>query len=312
MTGPGAMAAQATVGVLGATSLVGRPLMRRLVAAGSGVVACSRNPPADIRTAGITWHRSGAALPDGIRLPGWIAVCPLWATVAAFDWLGGSGLERLVALSSTSVFSKSGSPDPAERALASRLAAAEAELARLAAAAGTRLVILRPTMIYDGHSDGNVAAIAAWVKRWGFFPLSGAARGLRQPVHADDVAAACLAALEHPAAKLDYTLSGGERLPFCDLVRRACEPHGQRPRLVHLPGWAWRLLAAAGRALGLAAGATSGMAARMNEDLAFDHSAATADLGFRPRLFLPSPRTLEPGGGRSEGQAPPQPPSDDP
>jgi nucleoside-diphosphate-sugar epimerase len=306
------MAARATVGVLGATSLVGWPLMQQLVAAGSGVVACSRNPPVDARAAGITWHRSGSALPDGIRLPGWIAVCPLWATVAAFDWLRGSGLERLVALSSTSVFSKSGSPDPAERALAGRLAAAEAELARLAAAAGTRLVILRPTMIYDGNSDGNVAAIAAWVKRWGWFPLSGAARGLRQPVHAADVAAACRAAHEHPGPRLDYTLSGGERLPFCDLVRRACEPHGQSPRLVHLPALAWRLLASAGRATGLAAGATSGMAARMNEDLVFDHSAATADLGFRPRPFLPRPHRLEIMGASGDGPAPLAPPGNDP
>jgi len=309
--GPGPMAAVTPVGVLGATSLVGRPLMRQLVAAGSSVVACSRNPPVDARAAGITWHRSGAALPDGIRVPGWIGVCPLWATVAAFDWLLAAGLERLVALSSTSVFSKRTSPDPAERELASRLAAAEAELAHLAAGAGKRLVILRPTMIYDGHSDGNVTAIAAWVKRWGWFPLAGSARGLRQPVHADDVAAACLAALGHPTPRPEYTLSGGEALPFRDLVRRACAAHGLAPRTVHLPGWAWRLLAATGRGLGLAAGASVGMAARMNEDLVFDHSAATADVGFRPRPFLPGLHRLEIMGAPGDGPEPPAPPGND-
>jgi NAD dependent epimerase/dehydratase family enzyme len=286
----------ATVGVLGATSLVGRPLRAGLVAGGSSVLACSRNPPVDSREAGVAWHRSKADLPAGMRVPGWISACPLWATGAAFDWLVASGLERLVALSSTSVFSKSASPDPAERALASRLAAAEEELVNLAAGAGTRLVILRPTMIYDGHSDGNVAAIAAWVNRWGWFPLAGSARGLRQPVHADDVAAACLAALGHPAPRPDYTLSGGKPLPFRDLVQRTCLAHGLSPRVVHLPGWAWRPLAAAGRFVGLAGGATAGMAARMNEDLVFDHSAATADLGFQPRPFAPSPRRLEPDG----------------
>jgi nucleoside-diphosphate-sugar epimerase len=213
--------------------------------------------------------------------------------VEAFGWLVAAGLERLVALSSTSVLSKRGSPDPAERALAGRLTAAEAELASLADRVGARLVILRPTMIYDGHDDGNVAAIAAWVARWGWFPLAGTARGLRQPVHADDVAAACLAALGHPAPRPAYTLSGGEPLPFRELVHRTCLAHGLSPRVVHLPGWAWRPLAAAGRCLGLAAEATAGMAARMNEDLVFDHSAATADLGFQPRPFAPDPRTLE-------------------
>jgi nucleoside-diphosphate-sugar epimerase len=305
------MKAGTSVGVLGATSLVGRPLLRRLVAAGSTVLACSRNPPAAAGAAGVAWHRSGAALPDALRVPDWIAVCPLWATVAAFDWLLGSGLERLVALSSTSVISKRTSPDPAERELAGRLDAAETELANLAARAGKRLVILRPTMIYDGHDDGNVTAIVAWVRRWGWFPLSGAARGLRQPVHADDVAAACLAALGHPAPRPEYTLSGGEALPFPELVRRACAAHGLRPRLVHLPRWAWRPVATAGRGLGLAAGATAGVAARMNEDLVFDHAAATDDLGFRPRPFAPNPRTLESADGVASRPASPQPVSDD-
>jgi nucleoside-diphosphate-sugar epimerase len=305
------MTAGITVGVLGATSLVGRPLMRRLIAAGSNVLACSRNPPAAAAAPGVEWRRSGVTLADGLRVPEWIAVCPLWATVAAFDWLVAAGLERLVALSSTSVLSKRSSPDPAERALASRLAAAEVELVNLAAGAGKRLVILKPTMIYDGHGDGNVAAIVAWVNRWGWFPLCGAAQGWRQPVHAEDVAAACLAALRHPAPRPEYTLSGGEALPFRELVRRACAAHGQSPRLLHLPGWAWRPLATAARGLGLAAGASVGMAARMNEDLVFDHSAAAADLGFRPRPFEPSPRVLGTGAGSGDGPAPPQPVSGD-
>lgn len=306
------MTAGTTVGVLGATSLVGRPLMRQVVAAGAGVVACSRNPPTDSPAAGITWHRSGVDLPDAPRISLWIAACPLWATVAAFDWLLTAGLERLVSLSSTSVISKRASPDPGERALADRLATAEAELEGRAARTGTRLVILRPTMIYDGHGDGNVAAIAAWTRRWGWFPLCGSARGLRQPVHAEDVAAACLAALGHPAPRPTYTLSGGESLPFCDLVRRSCEASGLSPRVVHLPGWAWRPLAGAGRCLGLAAGATTGMAARMNEDLVFDHSAATADLGFRPRPFSPTARRLQEDDGPSDRPARPKPPSQTP
>jgi len=302
------MTAAATVGVLGATSLVGRPLRRQLGAAGARVVACSRNPPTDSSDAHLVWQRSGADLPEALRVSDWIAACPVWATAAAFDWLVATGLERLVALSSTSLISKRASPDAAERALADRLAEAEAELTGLAARAGTRLVILRPTMIYDGHRDGNVAAIAAWVRRWGWFPLCGAARGLRQPVHADDVATACRAALGHPAPLPAYTLSGGEPLPFGDLVRRTCEAHGLPPRVVHLPGWAWRPLAGAGRCLGLAAGATAGMAARMNEDLVFDHSAATADLGFRPRPFSPTARRLV----RGERPAGPTPPSSTP
>ena len=56
-------------------------------------------------------------------------------------------------------------------------------------------VILRPTLIYGYGQDKNVSEIARFVRRFGFFPLIGKAQGLRQPVHADDVAEACKAAL---------------------------------------------------------------------------------------------------------------------
>lgn len=278
-----------SVGVLGATSIVGRFLLGGLPARGRRVLACSRDPRPRTRNAGVTWCRPVSSLPEGIdSVPSWIALCPLWATLAAWDWLLATGLARLVVLSSTSVISKRHSPDHAERDLAARLARAEEELVDLSARTGVRLVILRPTMIYDGHSDGNVAAIVAWASRWGWFPVCGQARGLRQPVHADDVAAACLAALDHPDPRPTYTLSGGEALPFRDLVRRSCQGHGLSPLLIHIPGWIWLPLAIAARGVGMPRQATAGMAARMNEDLVFDHSAATGDLGFHPRPFSPS------------------------
>jgi nucleoside-diphosphate-sugar epimerase len=223
----------------------------------------------------------------------WIALCPAWATVDACEWIMACGAERLVALSSTSVLSKQTSPDAAERRTAERLAAAEAALFSCAARTRVSLVLLRPTMIYDGHTDGNIAAIAAFARRWGWFPVCGAALGLRQPVHADDVADACLAALDHPAPKPIYTLSGGEALPFRELVRRTCRAHGLTPRVIAMPRVAWRLAAGVGRCLGLAGGATTGTAARMNEDLVFDHADAAADLAYRPRPFLEADSKLD-------------------
>jgi len=298
------MPAENAVGVLGARSLVGRPLLRMLVESGRGVLAGSRKSPAETATVGIEWFRPEGSLPAARR---WVALCPLWATRDAWDRLAASGVERLVALSSTSVLTKLASPDPADRRLAGRLAAAEDELVGRAGAAGVGLVIIRPTMIYDGHSDGNVAEIAAWVSRWGWFPVSGAARGLRQPVHADDVATACLAALDHPAPRPVYTLSGGEPLPFRDLVKRTCRAHGLPPRVVTLPRWIWTTLAWGSRALGAVPAASAGSGSRMNEDLLFDHSPAAADLGFRPRPFTPAAGRLGSAAGSRDsaaGQAP--------
>ncbi len=275
------------IGVLGATSLVGRPLLDRLARAGHELLACSRFAASQPQAAGTTWWTPGEQLPSDLVVGPWIALCHLWVTVEAFDWLVASGATRLVALSSTSAVTKMRSPDASERRLADRLLTAEHELEARARMAGIVLVVLRSTMIYDGTSDRNTTRIAAFVRRFGRFPIAGPALGLRQPVHADDVAAACVAALAHPAPKGMYTISGGEALTFRDLVQRICRSHGLPPRLVPLPRVAWQIASLVSHVCDRGDRVTVGMAARMNDDLSCDHSDAGRDLGFRPRPFLP-------------------------
>jgi hypothetical protein len=290
------------VGVIGADSLVGRMLVPLLGQTARGVLACSRQAAlvAEPVQGGVHPHRTGAPLPAGSAVvPSWITLCPLWAVPDHLGWLEQLGAEHVVALSSMSAVTKAASPDAAERALAARLTAAEARLSAWAADRGIRLTLLVPTMIYDGRTDGNVAAIAAWVRRFGWFPLCGPALGLRQPVHAGDVAAACLAAIDRRPAQARYTLSGGEALPFRELVERVCRAHGLVPRTLRLPPWAWSVAAALARGLGFVGGATVGMARRMNEDLSCDHAAAEADLGFHPRPFDPRGDTLAEVEGRA-------------
>lgn len=279
-------ASETPVGILGAASLVGRPLVDSLQRRGIPVVACSRRPrePAEADAAGVSWCVPGAADPIGRPVPRWIAVCPLWSVPAQLPWLESLGARSLVAISSTSVITKRRSPDARERAIAAHLAEAEEAVTAWATQAAATLCLLRPTMIYDGITDGNVASIAAFIRRRGWFPVAGPARGLRQPVHAADVAAACLAALERsPVPQTVYTLSGREPLPFCDLVAEVFAACGRRARIVHVPRWlvsvAAPLVDRTGR------GTLAGMAARMNEDLSFDHDDAARDLGFDPRPF---------------------------
>lgn len=279
--------AGAALGVLGAASLVGGPLLGAAVARGIRVVACSRTATAGgpAHGAGPAWCRPGTPDPIGGAVPRWIAVCPVWAVAEHLPWLESLGIRSLVAVSSTSLLTKRRSPDAGERAVAARLELAEAELTRWAESHDVRLCLLRPTMIYDGVSDANVAEIARFIRRRGWFPVAGPARGLRQPVHATDVADACLAAAERlPLPRTVYTLSGRQPLPFCQLVAEVFRACGREPRIVHVP----RPLAAALAPLARLAGggmSVSGMASRMNEDLDFDHSAAAVDLGFAPRAF---------------------------
>lgn len=288
------------VGVLGATSIVGRQLLPMLAGQPASVLACSRDPSAQVATAGVVWCRPGDQPPAGWEpIRRWIALAPIWTLPEQFAWLERCGIERLVALSSTSRDTKAASPDRAERQLAARLTAAENQLESWSRSAGIAVTILRPTMIYDGVHDSNIAAIAAFVRRYGVFPLCGQAAGLRQPVHSGDVARACHVASKTDRPRRHYTLSGGEALPFYELVVRTCRAHGLTPRTVRVPEPAWRALAAVGGLFGFAR-SLAGVGRRMNEDLSCDHAAAAAELSFQPRPFVPAGGTLNPAAGSVE------------
>ncbi|MDP5238441.1 NAD-dependent epimerase/dehydratase family protein [Uliginosibacterium sp. 31-16] len=274
----------AEIGLLGASSPVGACVVARLRSAGRSVHAFSRQS-ARPELPGVCWSQPGAAGPS---LAGWISLLPLWVLPEYFPWLEQRGVRRIVVLSSTSRFAKLDSADPAEQRVARRLIAAEQSLQDWADARGVEWVILRPTLIYGSGRDHNVAEIARFHRRHGFFPVFGAACGLRQPVHVEDVAQACCAGLDVPgAAGQAYSLSGAEALSYQDMVRRTVAAAGLRPRVLRLPLWAFRLGLRGLRVLPRCRDWSLGMAERMNHDQTFEHAEAVRDLGFAPRSFMP-------------------------
>ena len=214
-------------------------------------------------------------------------VAPIWVLPDYFSLIEASGARRVVALSSTSRFTKVGSGDTAENAVAAKLIESEARVQAWAEQSGIEWVVLRPTLIYGLGRDKNISEIARVICRFGFFPLLGRAQGLRQPIHAEDVAAACVAALQAPnAANRAYNISGGETLTYRDMVARVFAALGRQVRLVTVPLWAFRLAVAMLRRLPRYRHWSAAMAERMNRDLVFDHADAARDLGFKPRGFV--------------------------
>jgi len=301
----GAMTESRRVGVLGASSLVGQCLLSRLAEAEWSVSAYSRRPGSD--SAGVEWRQLPSAggeeqtlfttaakagiqpaAASGKPTPAWVCVAPIWVLPDYFSLLEAAGARRLVALSSTSRFTKIDSGDAAEAAVAACLIETEQRVAAWAESRGIEWLVLRPTLIYGLGRDRNIAEMARFIRRFRFFPVLGRAMGLRQPIHADDVAQACVSALSAAAtANRAYDICGAETLPYRELVGRVFGALGRSPRIVTVPLWAFRLAVAMVRHLPRCRHWSAAMAERMNRDLVFDCGDARRDLGFAPRLFRP-------------------------
>ncbi|WP_456384894.1 NAD-dependent epimerase/dehydratase family protein [Desulfolithobacter sp.] len=281
--------AERKTGVLGATSLVGDFLLNRWPAARGDLVAFSRRPvqegPGPDRR--ISWVRlAQKTLPQLPQIEKWICLAPIWVLPDCFPLLEQAGTRRIVALSSTSLFTKTDSSDPAEREIATRLAAGEKQLVDWARQHGISWIILRPTLIYGLGRDKNISSIARFIRRFGFFPLLGPAKGLRQPIHATDVAAACVQALhQQQVADRAYNIGGGETLAYDEMVGRVFAALGRRPRYLVVPGPVFRMVIGVARLLPRFRHISVGMAERMNRDMVFDYSEAARDLTFSPGPF---------------------------
>lgn len=274
------------VGVLGATSMVGRILLPMLAAAGRSVVAYSRADHLHTSQAQFRKLADAEAGHPADRIADWICLAPIWTLPQHFAMLEAHQARRVVALSSTSVLTKQDSSDIAEQRTAAKLARGERELIAWAEVHGVEWVILRHTLIYGGGQDRNISEIARFIRRFGFFPLLGKARGMRQPVHAEDVATAGkLALLTHGVRNRTYEISGAERLSYREMVGRVFSAMGKPPRYLHIPLAAFRLAIRCLRVLPRFRNWTAAMAERMNVDLIFDHAAASSDFGFAPRGF---------------------------
>ena len=275
-----------TVLVLGATSLIGGYLERALAEAGVAYTQVSRRPP----PLDLCWLQADLGDPDlAAKLPPThlvYSLSPIWLLPDALPALKAAGMKRLVAFSSTSVFTKAASPEASERGVANRLAEAEAAVIAFCEANGVAWTILRPTLIFDEGRDGNVSRLAALIRRFGVLPVSGRGDGLRQPVHARDLALGALAAAAAKAAwNKAYDLPGGETLTYREMAGRVFDSLNKPRFIVALPPWLWRLAFAVARPL--LPGATAAMGHRMETDLTFDSGPAARDFGWAPRGFNP-------------------------
>ena len=273
-----------TVLLSGATNQIGRFLLARLVAAQHPVVALSRHPqPAQ---PGVDWW---AADLRALPAPGqpWSAIVSFAPLDAWGDWLARqeqAPARKIIVTSSMSVLSKQGSAQPAEQALVKLLQQGEENLAAQAGRLGMQWTILRPTLVYGAGIDRSLTPFVQRAMRTRVFPIP-MAQGLRQPVHADDIALAVMQALQCDAAAGQILqIGGGERLSYQQMFRRVHRSIGQPTLPVYLPGGLLTVLANAWPRM-------RGPVSRLQQDLVADNQRLGALLGVHPRPFNPEPQT---------------------
>lgn len=279
--------------VTGATSQIGCYLIPRLIQGGYAVHAISRNPPRNgaegplLMWQRIDITRDPAALSGLERATALIHLAPLATLPALINGAARAGVRRIVAFGSTSRYTKVRSTDRHERQWVAELVASESALETMCAEHGVAWTLFRPTLIYGRGMDKNVTVIADFIRRFGFFPIVGDGTGLRRPVHADDLAAACVAVLDRQSTfNKAYNLSGAEAITYRQMVEAIFAGLGRRPRIVRIPISIFTLLLRVGAWFPTYRHLNPEMVMRINRDMDFDHLEASRDFEYAPRKFV--------------------------
>ncbi|MDM4721887.1 NAD(P)H-binding protein [Micromonospora sp. WMMA1363] len=224
--------------VTGATGNVGRRVVERLVAAGYGVRATTRDPSHANLPAGVAAASADLADPESLRphLDGVEAVFLIWpfvdpATAAHLaprvaDVLTGAGSPRVVYVSAAYA-----EVDPDSF---------WAVVERAISASGLPWTVLRPTGIATNTLGWAASIRAEGVVRW---PYGAAARSL---VHEDDIAAVAVEALTSERHdQRTYVLSGPETVTQAEQVRIIGDAIGRDLRWHDVPAQTIRPMLAA-------------------------------------------------------------------
>lgn len=278
--------------ITGASSQIGRFMLPLLVRQGHSCLCVSRSEHADSK--GVHWIR--ADLHHDMTETGqlehvdvWIHLAILPLAIAHMELAASIGVYRFIAFSSTSIYTKQTSDNSEEKRTIEELTEAASSIQSLCQQYEIAWTLFRPTMIYGSGMDQNITFIQQVIQRFGFFPVAGVAKGLRQPVHAGDLASACVAVIDQEQSmNKAYNLSGGEILSYQDVVKRIFHTLDCPCRIIHLPSPIFKSVISVLKCFSSRyAFIQTSMVDRMNMDMVFDHMDATHDFGYDPRPFQP-------------------------
>ncbi|MGD1048626.1 MAG: NAD(P)H-binding protein [Candidatus Krumholzibacteriaceae bacterium] len=269
--------------ITGGTGATGQALLRLLAAdeAFRGVpITCLCRPggrgerllPFGVKIAGGDASSAGSLRKVYQGQPVVIHISSIFHTGAVLE--GCAGMKRLIAVSSTRVYSRTW--DKAKEI---------EETERVIARSGVPFTILRPTIIYGVPGYRLFRLFIGAIRRSPVLLLPGGA-SMFQPVHVDDVASCIVAALKSPASLgRSYNVPGESAHTLREMVNIVSGILGKSTLVVPVP----LALAEAAAALNDKTlrhpALTLEMMRRLREDKRCDYSETTKDLGYSPRSF---------------------------
>ncbi|MEZ5411891.1 MAG: NAD-dependent epimerase/dehydratase family protein [Acidimicrobiales bacterium] len=271
------------IGVTGAAGFVGGHLLHHLQYTGLEIVCILRpnRDPAPFRLRGVETRFADLARPAACRgafdeIDVLVHLSGMGQVAGLVPMLEEVGLRRGVFVGSTGVHTRLASPS-AEAKRRGEDALARSSLA---------WTIVRPTMIYGGPGDRNMARLLGLIRRIGIVPVPGGGATMQQPVHVDDLVSTIVAALAaRESIGRAYDVGGPEALTLRTLIDQAARSLGRRARILPLP------IAASAHAVELVRRTGAPFPIRVEQILRLAESKAVAigdairDLGHRPRPF---------------------------
>ena len=266
--------------VSGGAGLLGQGFLQVLREFGEHEVRCLVRPTTRIeRLKGFEIHygdtRDTGSIEKALRrIDAFVHIAGIECTPQVLKAMHRAGVERLVAVSSTSAhssFSFRSAP----------LLSNEALLAR----SDLRWTVVRPSMIYGSELDHNMHKLLCFLDRFSVFPLFGSGENLWQPVYYEDLARAMYEALVRKAADGIYDLPGARPLRYVDLVRVAAGALGKKVRILRIPSEPVRRGLLIAEKFGVRLPVKSEQVLRLREDKAYPYEKAREELDYAPRAF---------------------------
>ncbi len=149
--------------------------------------------------------------------------------------------------------------------------------------ASMHFTIVRPTLAYNEHGGQEFRMFLEFLRRFPIVPFVGGGEAKKRPVYVDDLVRGFLAIPGNAKAfEKTYNFSGGSTVSMREFAELTMRHHKIDKRILPIPVWLCRLVAAAMELTMKEPLLTWNGIAGVTQDAELDNASAREDLGYNP------------------------------